>query len=368
MTIELTTYILIVISALHLLYHWVIFGRLVFLKEKKSADFQPPISVVISANNEYYNLIEYLPKILEQDYPEFEVVVVNDRSDDDSEMYLKELSQKYSNLKHIEVKNSITFFKGKKFPLSIGIKSAKYQHLLLTDADCYPVSDKWIASMARNFSDQKQIVLGVGDYEKQKTLLNSIIRYDTMKNTMLFLSAAVWKKPYMGLGRNLAYKKSLFLEKKGFTTHYGVSSGDDDLFVNKAGNGKNTTLALNPESVTLSIPKTSFRNWIYQKSRHLSTSKYYKFSDKIFLLFWEIINYALLGIFILNLVLQNNIYISIALFIGVSLSRMFIDLLFAKKFAIEKILLSSLFINYALLIIYPVLKLAKIFMTKNQWT
>ncbi len=267
-------------------YYGYVFSRLVFAKPKGVENKNlNPVSVVICARNEAQNLRKFLPKILEQDYPDFEVLVVDDFSSDGTGKELKTLQEEYSHLRVFTLSQHLNFFKGKKFPLSLGIKSAKYGHLLLTDADCYPKSNKWISEIMKQYDANAgiEMVLGYGAYEKRKGLLNTLIRYETLKTALQYFSYAMAGKPYMGTGRNLSYKKKLFFRVGGFVSHYNVPSGDDDLFVNKAACKANTALAFHKESHTISQPKTTFAAWFRQKARHLSTGKHYKKSDKIWL-------------------------------------------------------------------------------------
>ncbi len=265
-------------------YYVYVYSRLAFAKpEAMDEDTSKPVSVVICSRNEAQNLRKFLPKILEQDYPDFEVLVVNDFSSDDTERVLKQLQEEYSNLRVFTLSQHLNFFKGKKFPLSLGIKSAKYDYLLLTDADCYPKTNKWISEMMKHYNNKTEMVLGYGAYEKTKGLLNVLIRYETLKTALQYFSYAMAGKPYMGTGRNLSYTKQLFFRVGGFVSHYNVPSGDDDLFVNKAAGKTNTALAFNKESHTLSQPKTTFAAWFKQKTRHLTAGKYYKKSDKLWL-------------------------------------------------------------------------------------
>ena len=295
------------------LYYWVIFCRLAFIRLKPKDIPKEGVSVVICAKNEILNLKKNLPHIFNQDYPLFEVVVVNDESDDDTHFFLMDLQHEHPNLKIVDVKNSVIFFKGKKFPLSIGIKSATYDIILLIDADCYPKSDQWIRNMQKHFSGKNEIVLGYGAYEKKKGLLNKLIRFDTMHIAMQYLSFAKSGLPYMGVGRNLAYRKSLFYRNKGFISHYKISSGDDDLFINQVANSKNTVIELSHDSHTISAPKTTFTDWYYQKKRHLSTSIHYKFIHKFLLSLYPfsiVVSYITL---IFLLITQYNIYAVLSL-------------------------------------------------------
>jgi len=229
-------------------YHWIYFRRLAFFKEQDIQNEELPVSIVVCARNEYENLRKNLPLLLNQDYPYFEVVVVDDSSDDDTTELLNSFDKKYGNLKVFKLERNLNFFKGKKFPLALGIKSATYDIILLTDADCRPASDKWIRKMQANFKSGTDIVLGYGAYEKKGNFLNKLIRFDTFHIALQYLSLALAGKTYMGVGRNLSYRKSVFNQQKGFSGHYQIISGDDDLFISSVATKTNTRIEVTPES------------------------------------------------------------------------------------------------------------------------
>ena len=252
-------------------------------KQPQPGDKLPPVSVIICARNEGENLKQFLPKILTQDYPDFEVIVVNDCSEDDTLMILAEMELTYKNLRHTSIEIDRKFSHGKKLAVTVGLKSAKNEHVVLTDADCYPASNQWLANMMACYTDGTQIVLGYGGYEPRKGLLNKIIRFDTLTIAMQYMGWAKAGHPYMGVGRNMSYTRSIFFEKNGFQSHYYLMSGDDDLFVNERATKRNTRIATSSESRTLSIPCESFAQWVSQKKRHLSTWTYYRLGTKIIL-------------------------------------------------------------------------------------
>lgn len=252
-------------------------GKLTFSTE------QPPVSIVICARDEAENLAKFLPEVLNQDYPDFEVIVVNDGGDEATETLLQEMKQRFSRLRSSFVPNGATNMSTKKLALTLGIKAANHEWLLLTDADCIPASPKWIASMARNFLPGVDFVLGYGPYFERKGFLNLLIGYDTLFNAMQYLGFAQAGFPYMGVGRNLAYRKSVFFEHKGFASNLHLRSGDDDLLVNRASHKQNTRVETSPDSITLSVPKSRFKSWFYQKERHLSVSVYYHLRSRIML-------------------------------------------------------------------------------------
>ena len=356
------------ISALiQLIYYWKIYGGFAFYKKKQISGSGQAVSVVISARNEYQNLKKNIPLILEQNYPDFEVVVVNDSSTDDSDDLLKDFSEKYNNLKVVKLKENLNFFSGKKFPLSLGIKSAKNELIILTDADCRPKSPKWISSIEANFSNNKEIVLAYGRYEKRKGLLNKIIRFDTIQIAIQYFSFALIGKPYMGVGRNLAYRKSLFYKNKGFISHYKVNSGDDDLFINSVANKQNTSVEFHPESHTISAPETSFPRWIKQKRRHLLTGKYYKTKFKILIGGFSLSQ----GLFYLTLIfLLANLY-NIIIVLSVYFVR-FISQLFIMKKSFNQLdekgllWLSPIFEIFFMLLI-PFCSFTNIFIKQKKW-
>jgi glycosyltransferase involved in cell wall biosynthesis len=267
-----------VVVVVQLFYYWYFFARLAFYKHSESESYQAnPVSLIICARDEAHNLLKNLPGILAQQYPyTHELVVINDNSYDDSQYVLEQFQKTYKHINIIHLTEKAKFVQGKKFPLSVGIKASKYEVLLLTDADCTPATENWLSIMQSSFKDDKEIVLGYGAYKKKKGLLNKVIRFETFHTALQYLSYALAGIPYMGVGRNLAYKKSLFNAHKGFTSHNTIPSGDDDLFVNEAAHKSNIVVQINPDSFTYSKPKSTWSDWRKQKRRHFSTSKYYK--------------------------------------------------------------------------------------------
>ncbi|MCX6251890.1 MAG: glycosyltransferase [Bacteroidetes bacterium] len=306
------------------LYYWCIFFRLAWSKEKPVKPGQKGVSVVICARNEYFHLKENLSFILEQDYPDFEVIVVNHASDDDSAFLLAHMAEQYPNLKIVEIRENLNFFTGKKFPLSIGIKSAKKEIVLLTDADCRPWGKNWISEMQKQCSSPVDIVLGYGSYEHKPGFLNKLIRFDTAQVAIQYLSFALAGMPYMGVGRNMGYRKSLFYENQGFISHYAIDSGDDDLFINRVANKTNTRVCLMPESFTVSEPKTNFSYWIRQKKRHLSTGQFYKFKHKLMLGTFTVSQWLFVLLFSLLLIMDYNILPVLSLFFVRMVIQMFV--------------------------------------------
>jgi glycosyltransferase involved in cell wall biosynthesis len=273
------------VTAIQLFYYLYFFRRVAVYKPKgKEHSQQHPVSVIICARDEDENIARNLPGILVQDYPTtHEVIVVNDNSVDDTKYILAELQKTFRMLQIVDLTQEAKMIAGKKFPLSIGIKEAKHEIVLLTDADCVPASEKWLFKMQDAFSNGTGIALGYGAYNKQPGFLNKAIRFETFHTALQYLGYALAGKPYMGVGRNLAYRKNLFFQNKGFSSINHIPSGDDDLFVNMVATKENTSVVIDPEAFTLSTPKQSWKDWMRQKNRHYSTGKFYKGTHKFLL-------------------------------------------------------------------------------------
>ena len=264
-------------------------------RDKKSSiinqqsSISEPVSVVLCAHNEAYNLSQYLQALLTQDYPEYEVIVVDDGSEDETRAMIERYMVRDPRLHMTFVPYGARVGSTKKLALTLAAKAAKYDYLLLTDADCVPESNQWIRTMMQGFAEgqgdkvsaTKDIVLGFSPYFAEEGHVNRLVRYDTLFNGLHYLGAAICGHPYMGVGRNLAYRKSLFFESGGFTKLMTNIAGDDDLFVNHVATKTNTAVVLARESYTWSIAKKTMRDWLQQKRRHLSVSPAYKESTKI---------------------------------------------------------------------------------------
>jgi poly-beta-1,6-N-acetyl-D-glucosamine synthase len=256
-------------------YYFYFFLRIHRYRKINPKTSQDPVSVIICAKNEADNLRKNLPLILEQDYPNFQVIVVNDGSKDDTSIILSELEKNYKHLYVTQIEHTHPYPHAKKLAQTIGVKAAKHDQLLFIDADCRPVSANWISCMQSNFLPKTEIVLGYGAYEKRKGLVNLFIRMDTLWIGQQYLSFAIRKIPYMGVGRNLAYRRSLFFNNKGFANQLHLQSGDDDLFVNQTANKTNTAVEIDPDSITISEPMLTMNTWLRQKRRHLTTGFHY---------------------------------------------------------------------------------------------
>jgi len=365
---EITLCVFVFFFTCQLFYYFFFYLRIAFHKNESvvPVDF-PPVSVIICSRSEAGKLVEHLPYIFDQDYPDFEVVVVNDRSWDDTKEILKAYQVKYPNIKVINIEESNHDHYGKKMALTIGIKGAKNETLLLTDADCRPLTDQWIKQMVTGYSGKKRIILGYSPYKKEKGFLNKLIRFDTLIAAINYLSFAKAGIPYMGVGRNLSYHKQVFFEKSGFKTHYHISSGDDDLFVNEAATKKNTGIVITKSASTESIPKKTFKDWFRQKKRHFTTAPYYRLKHKLLLGLWPLSFFGMFVASVILCVLNNYLLIILVIWIIRMLFQMVIFSLSMKKLGEKDLLWISPLLEIVIFTLHPVIFLSNKFVKADKW-
>ncbi len=237
----------------------------------------PGISVIITSKNDSEELERNLPFVMNQDYPKFEVIVVNSGSTDDTDVIIKAAEQKYSQLYHTFIPAGADEINEKKLAITLGVKAAKHDIVLFTEAYCRPASEKWIREFGLEFLKGKDIILGYSRILfRKKIRFNRFISYDNLIHHLKFLSLTLYKKPFMGIGRNMAYKKEIFFTNKGFSSVLGIDGGEDDLFLNYISTKKNTGVVLSKESITETDSVDSFSTWKSIKSKYIYTKQFYK--------------------------------------------------------------------------------------------
>ncbi len=268
--------LLIVATVVQIAFWSGLFGRLAFYRERPGGGNSAAqgVSVIICARNEAENLKKHLLHFLNQNYRSFEIIVVNDNSTDHTKRVLLDIQAKSPNLRVVNLDKPTP--PGKKTALTKGIEVARFPVLLLTDADCRPAGPDWLAAMQGAIQGAAEVGLGYSPYERERGWLNRFIRYEAVFTAIQYLSYALAGMPYMGVGRNLVYSKSIFDRSGGFSRHLQVASGDDDLFVNEVANRNNTVIVLSKESFVYSLPKRTLRGYYNQKRRHLTTGRRYK--------------------------------------------------------------------------------------------
>ncbi len=324
----MSTISIIVIAALGAalawqLFYWAFFMFRVRRRPRNLASRLPDISIVVCARNEEDNLQKLIPALVAQKYAaKKQIVIVDDCSTDDTPIVLARLRAQYPEVYTTTIPTDAVFHHGKKLALNVGIKAAKYDHIVFTDADCVPASENWLTLMAEAYgNDATELVLGYGRYAKRPGLLNFLLRYETFWNAVQYFGIARASKPFMGVGRNLSYSKQLFDRSSKFRNHLYVLSGDDDLFVSEMGTRANTAIVFEAPAHTISEPKNTWLTYSAQKSRHLTTASLYPPIVKFWLgseiatrlIFWlAIIAALLLGIFTQTTILLEAAGIALA--------------------------------------------------------
>jgi poly-beta-1,6-N-acetyl-D-glucosamine synthase len=248
-------------------------GGIQRVKVVEISDLQP-VSVIICARNEAENLQRFLPWILQQDYPAaWEVIVVDDDSQDDTASILKNLARKYPQLRVIRI--SPKLHPGKKHALSTGLQAARFEWIALTDADCRPSGIEWLKTMMRQ-AYKPGVILGYAPLYTVSGWLNRWARMETLYTALQYLSTTYAGWPFMGVGRNLVWHKSLFIQAGGFAAHAHIAGGDDDLFINAVANQDNAFICIAPETWMYSSAKMTLKSWVRQKKRHLHAGLGYK--------------------------------------------------------------------------------------------
>lgn len=350
MILEILFYSFVIVVFLQVIIYFLIYGRFVFLKSTEKVPSNLPVSVIVCAKNEADNLRNNLPHILDQNYSNFEVVLINDSSQDETLEVMEEFAQSYPNIKIVNVKEVEAFWGNKKYALTLGIKASKNELLLLTDADCKPVSKSWITEMTCQLNNDKEIVLGYGAHTKvRNSFLNKLVRFETLITAIRFFSFAKLGIPYMGVGRNLAYKKSTFFKTNGFMSHMRIKSGDDDLFINQIATAENTSICFGENSFTTSKAKTTFASWLNQKRRHISTSKYYQPKHKIALTAIYLVQFLFWTLTAVLIIFYHKIYFVIGLMLFRLLLQYIILGIASKRLAAKDLIIVIPFLEIFLI-------------------
>lgn len=324
-------YVLVAVAAIQVIY-FLFFGLFAFDKKKRDAVIDLPVSIIVCAKNEAENLKILIPQLLQQAYKNYEIVLINDASSDETQEVIERFQKENDNIKLVNVENNEAFWGNKKYALTLGIKAATNNYLVFTDADCVPASRSWLAEITQHFSNTKTIIIGYGAYARKKySFLNLLIRFETLMAAVQAFSYAKLGIPYTAVGRNLAYHRNEFYKVNGFVNHIKIRSGDDDLFIKDAATSKNTAICFSKNSFTISQPKTTFISWFRQKRRHVNTSSHYKFIHKFLLgtfystqvLFWALAIFLVCTSFWMSALAIIGIRVLIQYFIiGISASKL----------------------------------------------
>lgn len=359
---------LVILVLFQIIYYVLVYSRTAFYKTEKNENQKyPSVSVVICAKDDAYNLEKRLPIILEQEYPNFEVVVVNNASKDETEYVLRVLKEIYPNLNVVNLYENVNKFLGKKYPLSLGIKSAKNEIILLTESDTMPSSYHWISEMVKGFTGKKQIVLGFTNFEIKSNFLNTLIQYENQTSAMNYLGHAMLQNPYLGIGRNLAYTREIFFKEGGFISQYNIPVGEDELFINKLANSKNTSVVITKDSINISAPKERMYEWILQKKTHYRSLAHFKFKDKIVTSLIPMSTFFLYALVIVSVIFKFPWeYIVMGL-----LLKYIIQIIFyyrsSKKLGTKQVAFLAPIYEIIFLTFNTIIRLSTLFTKKDQW-
>lgn len=306
------------ITAFELLYYYGIFARFSFLRKKAPVIREKvPVSIIIVAKDAANDLLKSLPKLLAQQYPEFEIVVVNDHSADETAQLLLDYQQRHSNIKVVNLDSAVSTIRGKKFALSIGIRCASHEYLLFTNPDCYPNSSHWLLKMARHFVHQQTLVLGYCTYKKRPGLKNKLLHFDNMLTALQYFSYSLMHCTFRGDSRNIAYTKSLFNAQKGFASHNHLRYGEDDIFVSRAATKNNCTIEYSPESVVTIKHSIPHRHWRDRKEGFYFMRKFYSLKNRFLLTCYDLCNFLFYASFATALVLSLHHIVLLSVTLGV---------------------------------------------------
>lgn len=355
----------VIVIIIQLFYYIFFFSKFAFSDSKKIICEELPISIIICAKNESGNLTNFLPYIINQNYSNFEIILVNDHSTDNT----LEVMQSFKN-KNIAIKivNLIDSNSNKKNAITNGINAANFEHLLFTDADCKPISKNWIREFSAHFNNNKSIILGYGAYQKiDNSWLNKLIRFETLLTAMQYFSYANIGLPYMGVGRNIAYTKTQFTNANGFSNHQHIKSGDDDLLINQIATKDNTAICLTSNSFTISEVHTSFKKWFYQKRRHISTATHYKPIHQFLLGLFYLSQFSFWFLGLLLLFISNNWTFILFLFSSRIIIQYFIFGISAKKLDEKDLFIFFPFLELFLILIQMRIFIQNMISKPKEW-
>jgi cellulose synthase/poly-beta-1,6-N-acetylglucosamine synthase-like glycosyltransferase len=326
------------------------------------------VSVVIVTHNEADALKKTLPYLLEQDYPDYEVVVVDYMSTDDTPFVLRVCSENYSNLKVVKFKEDVNMFRGKKYPLSIGIKSADGDIILLTEPDCRPKGFDWISEMVCGYMHGATLVLGYNILSSRKGLLNALERYDNLTYTASYAGSALLGNPYTATGRNLSYKRQYFFDRGGFISHYSFPDGADDIFVNQNANSSNTVVNLRDGAGVICESSNTFGEWRLRRLHRRTSRRFYPVKDKVLLAIYPLSQVLFLACLVLLFIDAFCPWQVPAIVLAVKIIWQIICSFFlAKKFKIKLLHFFSPFFEFYFLLADTFLALSTLRKKNTQW-
>ena len=312
-----------VVTLIQLVYYYVIYGRFAFYRKKAALGFRDiPISVVIVVRDDAAQVLQTLPYLLEQQYAFFEIVIVNDRSrDENSLLAIKEYKERYPNIKIVDLSTAVSTSRGKKMAISMGIKCASYDHILLTSPNCKPASRQWLSLMAQNFQFQHRIVLGYNTFDKKKGPYSHFLHFDNLVSAMQYFSHALMHSTYRGDINNLAFIRPLFYQQKGFISYNHLLYGEEDIFIYRAATKNNTAIEFSPDATTVRQHTPQYRFWRMHKISLFFTRKYNSLKNRLLLGFYELTNLLFYVFLVLAILAALHQPLALYIILGIAALR-----------------------------------------------
>lgn len=354
---------------IQLLYYIVVFARLNAVRPFRDVpENLPPVSVIICAKNEAAQLAKNLKIVLIQQYKQFEVIVVNDQSTDNTADVLVEFYMRNKNLKIVNIDPSAKKqFAGKKDALLKGLEVASFETIVVTDADCRPGTTYWLAKMVGAYMHETDIVLGHSPYEKADGFLNKLIRYENFITALQYFGFAKLGLPYMGVGRNMSYHKTLLKNYQGFEKNKNLLTGDDDLFINAVATGKNTELCVDKDAFMYARAETTFTDWLNQKRRHLRSGFKYKLLHQLLLFVFALSNLAFYSLFVVLLAKHIMWLPGVIIFASVVLIKLLLTFRVYRKLGSEDLVLLSPVLDIVYVVYLVIIFFLLLLKPKDVW-
>lgn len=296
----------VVIAVVQLIYYFIVYGKFAFHHKKNALSLREiPLSVVIVVRDNASQILQTLPKFLEQQYPNYEIVIVNDRSPDEQSVFaIKEYQKRFSNVKFIDLSDAVSTSRGRKMAVSMGIKCSSYGNIVITDPDCLPASEHWLSNLSQNIQGQKKIVLGYSTYIKRRTPYNAFLHFDKLVGAVQYFSLALYNSTYRGDFSNIVFMRNLFYQQKGFTSFNHLQWGEEDIFIHNVATPTNTAIEYNPDSAIISQNVPSYGYWRLHKISLFFTRKFNSLKNRAILSSYNITN-LLFYIFLVFAILMN---------------------------------------------------------------
>lgn len=311
------------VTVIQLIYYFLIYGKFTFHRKKSAVSFKEvPMSVVVVVRDNASQILQSLPKLLSQQYPAFEIVVVNDRSPDENTLFtIKEYSNRYPNIKFVDLSEAVSTSKGRKMAVSFGIKCATYENILVTSPDCEPSSVHWLSAMAANFQGQKKVVVGYSTYARRRTPYNAFLRYDNVVGAVQYFSHVLRNATYRADFNNIAFLRQLFYNQKGFTSFNHLEWGEEDIFVHRISGGDNTSVEYSPESMIVQNNIPSYGYWRSHKISLYYTRKFNSTRNRFSLSMFDATNMLFYVLLTLSVVSAIHVPTFLYAAIGVAVVR-----------------------------------------------